>query len=94
MNNDPKAMVEAGYDRVAHDYARLEGETKWPRMRWLRKLLNQLPPGSSVLDLGCGSGDPADIEVAKEHKITGVGSVHLLTGETLKIVIDNKETQD
>ena len=65
-------MVEAGYDRVAHDYARLEGETKWPRMRWLRKLLNQLPPGSSVLDLGCGSGDPADIEVAKEHKITGV----------------------
>jgi ubiquinone/menaquinone biosynthesis C-methylase UbiE len=72
MNNDPKTVVEAGYDRVAHEYARIEGETKWPRMRWLKKLLDPLAPGSSVLDLGCGSGDPADIEISKMHKITGV----------------------
>lgn len=77
MNNasgsyDPKRVVERGYDQVAHDYARLEGETEWPRMRWLGKLLNQLGPGSSVLDLGCGSGDPADVEIAKKHKVTGV----------------------
>jgi ubiquinone/menaquinone biosynthesis C-methylase UbiE len=70
--SDPKQVVEQGYDRVAHDYARLEGEAAWPRLRWLRKLLDRLDPGSSVLDLGCGSGDPADIEVAKEHQITGV----------------------
>jgi ubiquinone/menaquinone biosynthesis C-methylase UbiE len=71
-SNDPKRVVERGYDRVAHDYARLEGETEWPRMRWLRKMLNKLGPGSSVLDLGCGSGDPADVGIAQEHKITGV----------------------
>ena len=71
-SEDPKRVVERGYDRVAHDYARLEGVTEWPRMRWLHKLLDRLEPGSSVLDLGCGSGDPADIEIAKEHQVTGV----------------------
>ena len=71
-SHDPKRLVEQGYDRVAHDYARLEGEAAWPRLRWLRKLLDRLEPSSSVLDLGCGSGDPADIEVAKQYQITGV----------------------
>jgi ubiquinone/menaquinone biosynthesis C-methylase UbiE len=68
----PKRVVEQGYNRVAHEYAHLEGATEWPRMRWLRKLLSRLNPGSSVLDLGCGSGDPADIEIAKQYPITGV----------------------
>jgi ubiquinone/menaquinone biosynthesis C-methylase UbiE len=71
-SNDPKQVVERGYDRVAHEYAGLEGESEWPRMRWLRKLLSKLEPGSPVLDLGCGSGDPADVEISKEHKVTGV----------------------
>ena len=57
--DNPKRMVELGYDKVAHDYAQLEGEIEWPRMRWLKLLLTKLEPGSSVLDLGCGSGDPA-----------------------------------
>jgi ubiquinone/menaquinone biosynthesis C-methylase UbiE len=69
---DPKRLVEQGYDQVAHEYARLEGEIEWPRLRWLNKLLDELEPGSSVLDLGCGSGDPADIEISKEHQVTGV----------------------
>lgn len=71
-SEDVRRVVEQGYDQVAHAYARLEGETEWPRMRWLRRLLDRLEPGSSVLDLGCGSGDPADIEIAKEHRVTGV----------------------
>lgn len=69
---DPKQVVEQGYDQVAHVYAGLEGENEWPRMRWLGKVLDQLRPGAAVLDLGCGSGDPADIEIAKLHKVTGV----------------------
>jgi ubiquinone/menaquinone biosynthesis C-methylase UbiE len=77
MNNakgsiNPKKVVEQGYDQVADDYACLEGEIKWPRMQWIKKLLNRLEPSSSILDLGCGSGDPADIEIAKKHKVTGV----------------------
>ncbi len=69
--DNPKHVVERGYDQVAHDYARLE-KTEWPRMRWLKKVLDRLPPGSSVLDLGCGSGVPADVEIAKQHRVTGV----------------------
>jgi len=42
--NDPKQVVKQGYDRVAHEYARLEGETGWPRMRWLTKVLTRLEP--------------------------------------------------
>jgi len=77
MNNpldtkNPKQVVEQGYDRVAHAYASLEGETEWPRMRWLKKVLDKLAPSASVLDLGCGSGAPADIEISKEHQVTGV----------------------
>ena len=71
-SENPKRVVELGYDKVAHGYAQLEGEKKWPRMRWLKILLTRLEPGSSVLDLGCGSGDPADVEISKAHKITGV----------------------
>jgi SAM-dependent methyltransferase len=69
---DPKRVVEQGYDRVAQNYARLEGQVEWPRMRWLRRMLALLEPGSSVLDLGCGSGDPADVEIAAHHRVTGV----------------------
>lgn len=71
-----KKMVESGYDEVAHEYAKLEGEVEWPRMKWLRKLLQRLEPGASVLDLGCGSGDPADIEIARDHHVTGVDISH------------------
>lgn len=70
--DDPKRVVERAYDQVADEYARLEGETEWARMHWLKKVLDRLAPGSSVLDLGCGSGDPADIEIAKAHEVTGV----------------------
>jgi cyclopropane fatty-acyl-phospholipid synthase-like methyltransferase len=69
---DVKRVVQQGYDQVALDYARLEGEAEWPRMRWLGELLDRLEPGSSVLDLGCGSGDPADVRVAEKHRVTGV----------------------
>jgi SAM-dependent methyltransferase len=41
-------------------------------MRWLGKVLERLAPGSAILDLGCGSGDPADVEMARQHAVTGV----------------------
>ena len=70
--DNAKRLVEEGYDAVARDYGRLEGETEWPRLRWLGKVLERLEPGSAILDLGCGSGDPADVEMARAHAVTGV----------------------
>lgn len=72
LPTNPKQVVELGYDQVASEYAHLEDGTEWPRMCWLKKMLNLLPADSSVLDLGCGSGIPADIEISKEHRVTGV----------------------
>jgi methylase of polypeptide subunit release factors len=72
LSTNPKQVVELGYDQVASEYAHLEDGTEWPRIRWLKKMLNLLPADSSVLDLGCGSGIPADIEISKEHRVTGV----------------------
>jgi cyclopropane fatty-acyl-phospholipid synthase-like methyltransferase len=69
---DPKRVVAHGYDQVADAYDRLEQDASWPRMRWLEKLLGTLPPSSAVLDLGCGSGDPADVVLARDHQVTGV----------------------
>lgn len=72
MTKSPNSIVEQGYDQVADAYSHLEGDQQWPRMKWLGKVLSQLRPGSEVLDLGCGSGDPADVEIAKLHEVTGV----------------------
>lgn len=72
MPKSPKTLVEEGYDQVAEAYSRLEGDSKWPRMKWLGKILARLDTGSEVLDLGCGSGDPADIEISRLHQVTGV----------------------
>lgn len=65
-------MMKNAYDQVAKEYAALENGTEWPRLRWVRKVIGLLPEGSAVLDLGCGSGDPADIAIAKKHIVTGV----------------------
>lgn len=69
---DYKRVVAEGYDRAADTYARLEQSAEWPRLRWLAKVLRRLDPGSAVLDLGCGSGAPADVEIAAAHQVTGV----------------------
>jgi len=71
-NKETKKIVENGYDKVVHEYGKLEGEIKWPRMKWLNKVLEKIDDGSSILDLGSGSGDPADIEISKKHKVTGI----------------------
>ena len=75
MSDDPaaaKRIVEDGYDRVALRYANLEGEETWPRMRWVRRVLADLPDGAEVLDLGCGAGVPVGPEVVKRHRFTCV----------------------
>ncbi len=40
--------------------------------RWLQPLFDELPAGSPVLDLGCGSGVPAGALLAAQFSLTGV----------------------
>jgi SAM-dependent methyltransferase len=70
---DAKGIVAAGYDLVADRYAALEGtNSRWPRLRRLGALLADLPPGSRVLDVGCGNGLPALAMIAQSHTATGI----------------------
>jgi SAM-dependent methyltransferase len=70
---DMGELVERGYDRVADRYAELErADRAWPRLRWLDRLLEALPDGARVLDVGCGSGVPATQRIARRHRATGV----------------------
>jgi len=70
---DTKGIVAAGYDRIATRYAALEAErSAWPRLRRLEPILAELPPGSPVLDVGCGDGIPALAAIAEHHVATGI----------------------
>jgi cyclopropane fatty-acyl-phospholipid synthase-like methyltransferase len=66
-------IVAAGYDRVADRYVELESPgTPWPRMRRLQGLLERIPEGGEVLDVGCGNGVPALEAIAERHRATGI----------------------
>lgn len=70
--DDPKQIVARGYDAIALRYAEWAAAFQGPLMTWLRKLLAVVPPGSDVLELGCGRGVPATRELAKSHRVVGV----------------------
>ena len=70
-SDDPGPVMAEAFDAVAEEYAALEVQ-EWPRLRRLREVLTDLPPGSAVLDLGCGSAMPAGTEIVQDHVLTGV----------------------
>jgi ubiquinone/menaquinone biosynthesis C-methylase UbiE len=73
-SSDPrKQLVESGYDRIAERYLAWAGGIGDPgRTRMLDLLLERLPPGGDVLDLGCGAGVPSTVRLAERHRVTGV----------------------
>jgi cyclopropane fatty-acyl-phospholipid synthase-like methyltransferase len=74
MSDDPKRIVEAGYDAVADRYAEwAQNEiTGSPAVEYLEKLLDLLPRDAAVLELGCGNGEPAARMLAPGREYTGV----------------------
>ncbi|HEY7851299.1 MAG TPA: class I SAM-dependent methyltransferase [Ktedonobacterales bacterium] len=75
-----KRIVEQGYDRVAERYlAWGAGIRQDERLRYTRALLDRLPVGADVLELGCGAGLPTTRLLAERFSVTGVDiSAHQL----------------
>jgi SAM-dependent methyltransferase len=65
------AVVRSGYDRIGASY-REWSQGNSVRLHWVRRLLTELAPGSVVLDLGCGPGEPATRMLAEHHRVVGV----------------------
>ena len=62
------------YRRHAEAWTRARG-TELPEVAWLDGFSALLPPGGSVLDLGCGSGVPVARDLARRGlSVTGVDS--------------------
>src|SRR5215212_4178979 len=56
--NAPAEQIIALYERHAHAWDRDRGRSLGLEKLWLDRFTALLPPGASILDLGCGSGEP------------------------------------
>jgi cyclopropane fatty-acyl-phospholipid synthase-like methyltransferase len=62
------------YQRHAADWDRQRGRDLFEKP-WLDRFLALLPPGASILDIGCGSGEPITrYFVEKGYDVTGADS--------------------
>lgn len=71
---DARRVVAEGYDRIAERYARWSEQevTDHARPRYLEHMLNHLPQGASVLELGCGGGGSVTRRLAAQFELTGI----------------------
>lgn len=70
MNINQK--VRDGYNLAAKNYS-FEFRDKFKNEKHLNKLLDVLPGGSLVLDVGCGAGRPIDIYLSSHGmRVTGI----------------------
>jgi ubiquinone/menaquinone biosynthesis C-methylase UbiE len=70
---DPKQVVAEGYDRIADEYLEwTQGARGEERAYYTSVLLERLPRGAKVLDLGCGAGVPTTRSLAARFEVTGV----------------------
>jgi SAM-dependent methyltransferase len=68
---DGPKVVQAGYDLLGeryHDWS-YAGSV---RLRYVAAVLDRLESGSTVVDLGCGPGDPATRLLSEMHRVLGV----------------------
>jgi SAM-dependent methyltransferase len=71
---DPAAAEILGlYQRHAGAWDKARGQTSFAERTWIERFAALIPPGGSVLDLGCGSGEPiARRLVELDLSVTGV----------------------
>jgi SAM-dependent methyltransferase len=64
-------VVAAGYDELGPRYRELFSASP-NRTAYVRRVRQRLAPGSIIVDLGCGPGDPATRLLATGHHVLGV----------------------
>jgi SAM-dependent methyltransferase len=69
--DEPWQVVQHGYDNIGGRYHEWSHESP-VRLRFVSEALARLPPGSRVVDLGCGPGDPATRLLSEQHTVLGV----------------------
>jgi cyclopropane fatty-acyl-phospholipid synthase-like methyltransferase len=68
MNRD---LIRKSYNQAAAAYAR--DRLSWRSNKHLQQLMNLLPKGAELLDLGCGDGIPvAELLIKKGFLVTGI----------------------
>ena len=73
MNDRRTALVGAGYDAMADTWeAWSSGITDDPRRAGLQRLVERLPEGADVVELGCGNGTAETRDLAQRFHLTGV----------------------
>lgn len=74
MHHPSAASIIDLYERNAAAYDVDRGRSLFER-GWLERFRAAMAPGASVLDLGCGSGEPiARYLIERNHEVTGVDS--------------------
>jgi ubiquinone/menaquinone biosynthesis C-methylase UbiE len=59
---DPKQIVADGYDNIAEQHEHWAAKVRIEeRAKYTSVLLEKLPEGAEILELGCGSGKPTTI---------------------------------
>jgi len=70
---DPKWIVAEGYDRIADEYCAWASQSRpEERAKYTSVLLEELPAGAEVLELGCGVGLPTTRQLAERFAVTGI----------------------
>lgn len=71
--NELSDRIIGHYERHASAWANDRSKSGWNDRRWHEYFAQELPMGGSILDLGCGSGDPIGrYFVERKFWVTGV----------------------
>lgn len=66
-------MITTPYDQIAAEFGAARAHLHANELKYLALLLEPLKTGSTVLDLGCGTGHPVATHIASQgHRVVGV----------------------
>jgi SAM-dependent methyltransferase len=79
--SSPSERIVSLYQRHADEWDKLRGRLCLLEKRWLDQFVALLPQSASILDIGCGTGQPiARYLIEKGYDVTGIDSSPALIG--------------